>query len=175
MSGPAKVKVGISSCLLGNAVRYNGGHKRCRDIIDFFGECFDWVPLCPETECGMPVPREPINLFSNGDRLFLRTVETKRDITAAMEAWCAGKLAELLQSGLYGFIGKSASPSCALYDCDIRDTITGRTIGSGRGFWTERLLDLLPPLPVEDESALVRKDARQDFLERVLAYAGIRT
>lgn len=108
------IKIGVSSCLLGEPVRYDGGHKHDHYITDILGNCFSLVPVCPEVGCGLPVPREAMRLEGDPEAPRLLTHQSRGDLTAPMLAFCAAKVKELEQEDLCGFIFKKNSPSCGL-------------------------------------------------------------
>ena len=170
-------RIGISRCLLGDAVRYDGGHKRDSLILAAFGPHVEWVPVCPEVEIGMGTPREPIQLVASRDgvpsgpeRVRLVGVQSGEDWTARMEAWTAERVRELARLKLSGYILKKDSPSCGMDAVPVRhaDGVT-RT---GRGLFAQALMDALPDLPVEDEARLQDAAIRERFIARVFAYHG---
>jgi len=112
--GALKPRVGVSACLLGEAVRYDGAHKRDRLLADTFGRFVEWVPVCPETECGLPVPRESMHLEGNPDSPRLVTTRTQQDHTERMTRWAGQRLNELADLDLCGVIFKTNSPSSAM-------------------------------------------------------------
>jgi len=150
-------RVGISRCLLGDAVRYDGGHKRNDVIIETFGPVVEWVPVCPEVEAGMTTPREPIELVPSGDGLHVIGITTRRDWTADMTRFAAARIATLEALELSGYIFKSGSPSCGL---------------EGPGLFARVVMNALPGLPIEDEMRLQDAGIRAGFLARVRAYRG---
>ena len=109
-----KIRLGISSCLLGNAVRYDGGHKLDRFITETLGRYVEYVPVCPEVECGMPIPRESMRLEGDPELPRLVTTRTKIDKTDQMAGWAKRRVADLEKEGLLGFIFKSDSPSSGM-------------------------------------------------------------
>src|SRR5512136_687892 len=109
---PGEIKIGVSACLLGEKVRYDGGHKHDRCITDTLGRVFSLIPVCPEVECGLPVPREVMRLEGAPAHPRLVTVESRLDLTERLLAFCREKMAELEGEALSGFILKSRSPSC---------------------------------------------------------------
>lgn len=156
--------IGVSSCLLGAPVRYNGGHSRCRFLTDDLAPYVDWVPFCPEIEIGLGAPRETLRLTGDG-RLVNRSGTA--DHTAAMAALP-------LPSGLDGYVLKAKSPSCGIrsiprYDADGRPADR-----RGRGVYAARLIEADPLLPVEDEGRLNDPGLREAFVERVFARARLR-
>ena len=114
-----RIPIGISTCLLGINVRYNGGHKRDRFILQTLGDYFDYVPVCPEVECGMSTPRESMRLVGNEDEYRLMTHTTKLDKTEQMRQWALRRVKELEEKGLCGYIFKSKSPSSGLHRVKI--------------------------------------------------------
>lgn len=150
-------KVGISRCLLGDAVRYDGGHKRNETILDALGPQVDWVAVCPEVEIGMSTPREPIQLIPGRDGVHMIGLESGNDWTLPMRHFSTRRVAELAALRLSGYILKSGSPSCGL---------------EGPGLFARALLDAMPALPIEDEMRLQDPIVRDGFIARVLAYRG---
>jgi uncharacterized protein YbbK (DUF523 family) len=166
-----RIRVGISACLLGQKVRYDGGHKRCRPVTDTLGRIFEWVPVCPEVELGLGVPRETLRLEgrSGSPRLVFR--DTRDDITDRMTAWSRRRLAQLERLDLCGFVLKSRSPSCGMSRVKVfRAGASGRPSLRGVGLFARALMDRFPLLPVEEEGRLRGRAARDGFVERVLAY-----
>jgi uncharacterized protein YbbK (DUF523 family) len=168
-------RIGISRCLLGDEVRYDGGHKRDSTVLGALGSQVEWVPVCPEVEIGMGTPREPIQLIASGDgvpsgneHVRLVGLQTREDWTARMEAWAAERVRELERLELSGYILKKDSPSCGLEAVPVRhaDSVT-RT---GRGLFAQALVEALPDLPVEDEARLQDSAIREQFIARVFAY-----
>jgi uncharacterized protein YbbK (DUF523 family) len=167
--GLDKIRVGISTCLLGEKVRYDGGHKLDRYIVNTLGRFFQFVPVCPEHEAGYPIPRPPFRL--EGDKADPRLVTPKdgEDHTDRMKAWSADRLDELEQQGLCGYILKSRSPSCGLLSVKLHDG-NGRPAGDGSGLFARALADRFPDLPVEEESHFGDPHFAETFIERVSAY-----
>ncbi|MBN2736537.1 MAG: DUF523 and DUF1722 domain-containing protein [Spirochaetales bacterium] len=161
----AKPLVGISTCLLGKDVRYNGGHKLDRYLRDVLGQFVDYFPVCPEAECGLGIPREPVRLVEVDGRIRLMTQNTGLDKTGQMESWMNQKLPELVSSKLCGFIFKAKSPSSGLYRIKVYRKNGFST--DGRGIFAKALTDALPTLPVEDEGRLHDPGLRENFIERI--------
>jgi uncharacterized protein YbbK (DUF523 family) len=162
------MRVGVSACLLGDAVRYDGGHKHS-SVIEALGDGLEWVKVCPEVECGMGTPREPIQLVERDGRLRLRTVTTGADDTGRMTAFATRRLDEFAALELCGFILKSRSPSCGPTAVAVHDA-DGVIRRTGTGMFALALLDRFPDLPIEDEERLADPDVRARFIERVAAY-----
>ena len=109
-----KIRLGISSCLMGNPVRYDGGHKLDEFLVRTLGAYVDYVPVCPEVECGMSIPREALRLVGDPAAPGLITVKTKKDYTGQMTNWARRRVCELEAEDLCGFIFKSRSPSSGM-------------------------------------------------------------
>jgi uncharacterized protein YbbK (DUF523 family) len=166
----ATIRVGISACLLGQEVRYDGGHKRAGFLVDAFGQSVEWVPVCPEVEAGFGTPREPVQLSRDDGALRLVTVTTRRDLTAPMDEFMRRHLPELRLEELSGYILKANSPSCGPGQVEIFDGDGVTHVQSGRGLFAEALIRQFPALPVEDEGRLADPRLLDDFIKRVFAY-----
>lgn len=160
------LKIGISACLLGQNVRYNGGHAREHFLTDTLGPYMDYVPVCPEVECGMPVPRETIRLVGDPEAPRLMTTKSKKDMTEQMQTWTQSRLDQLAAEHLRGFIFKSASPSCGLGSAKVY-TEQGMPSKRGRGIFAKMFTDRFPWLPVEEESRLHDPVPRENFITRI--------
>jgi len=163
------IKVGVSSCLLGEKVRYDGGHKHERYITDTLGRYFTFVPVCPEVEAGMPTPREAMRLEGDPAAPRLRTRICRIDKTGQMLAFCRSKVVELEQSELCGFIFKKDSPSSGLFRVKVYDE-TGMPKKSGSGLFAAAVAKHFPLLPLEEEGRLYDAALRENFIERVFCY-----
>jgi uncharacterized protein YbgA (DUF1722 family)/uncharacterized protein YbbK (DUF523 family) len=170
---PASIRIGISACLLGQQVRFDGGHKRDSFLTDTFGRFVDWVPVCPEVECGLGTPREAMRLVRHGDDLQLLTVKTRIDLTAAMQRLSRSRASALARENLSGYVLKKDSPSCGLERVKVYDP-NGTPARTGRGLFAAALVDALPYLPVEEEGRLSDPRLRDNFVERVFAYWRLR-
>ncbi|GFE61878.1 DUF523 domain-containing protein [Geobacter sp. AOG2] len=164
---PVPIAVGVSSCLLGERVRYDGGHKHDRSITGCLGRLFRLVPVCPEVGCGLPTPREPMSL--EGDPAAPRLVAnmSRIDLTDRMLTWCARRVVDLEGENLCGFIFKKGSPSCGLYQVPIHD---GGAVRNGAGLFATALTRRFPLMPVEEEGRLSDPGCREEFIQRVLDY-----
>jgi len=166
-------RVGISRCLLGDEVRYDGGHKRDALLISTLGALVEWVPVCPEVEVGMGTPREAIDLIESDEgvpagqaRVRLLGVESRVDWTGRMTTWSAERVQTF--ADLDGYVLKSDSPSCGLQGVRVHGS--AGIVRIGRGLFAEALVKMLPDLPVEEERRLHDQSLRDDFLSRVLSY-----
>ena len=185
-------RIGISRCLLGDEVRYDGGHKRDPFLSTTLGRFVEWVPMCPELEVGMGVPREAICLVaradgvpSGGERVRLLGVNTGTDWTVRMAEFSRDRVHALSFEKLSGYVLKKDSPSCGMNRVRVSvapvglpgGATRGRAAGSrrGRGLFAEALLGALPNLPVEEEGRLNDPALRENFVERIFAYQRVRT
>ena len=158
-----KVKLGISACLLGEKVRYDGGHKKDPLILESFGRHTELVPFCPEAGCGLGVPREPLYLKWSGKNPRVVTVRTGRDMTSLLETGCTGLLNRIERQALWGFIVKSRSPSCG-----PEVVVQGpRGPSTAKGLFVRMAGERFPLLPVEDDEALHCPEVRRHFLRRL--------
>jgi uncharacterized protein YbgA (DUF1722 family)/uncharacterized protein YbbK (DUF523 family) len=165
-----KIRLGISSCLLGNKVRYDGRHKLDRFLTDTLGPWVEYVPVCPEVECGMPIPRESMRLEGNPECPRLITTRTKIDKTDQMLTWAGKRIDELEKENLSGFIFKSGSPSSGMERVKIYDG-KGMPSRKGIGLFARAFMEYFPLLPVEDDGRLNDPALRENFIERVFALA----
>jgi uncharacterized protein YbgA (DUF1722 family)/uncharacterized protein YbbK (DUF523 family) len=167
------VKIGVSACLLGEHVRYDGGHKRDAFVVDTLGRYVTWVSVCPEMEIGLGAPREPIRL--QGDPAAPRLVGTTTgiDLTRRMTDYARSCVRALAGLGLSGYILKRASPSCGMERVKVysENGMPGR---AGRGLFASALMDGLPLLPVEEEGRLSDPRLRENFITRVFAHRRLR-
>ena len=163
------IRVGISSCLLGLEVRYDGGHKRDRTLTEILGRFVQWVPVCPEFELGLGVPRETLRLEGkNADpRLVFR--DSRREITVAMRSWSSRRAETLLAEDLSGYVFKKDSPSCGMERVKVYGE-RGAVRKEGVGLFARELMRRFPLLPVEEEGRLDDPSLRKNFIGRVFAY-----
>jgi uncharacterized protein YbgA (DUF1722 family)/uncharacterized protein YbbK (DUF523 family) len=167
------IRVGLSACLRGDEVRFNGGHSRQRYLTDTLGQFFEFVTACPEVEAGMGVPRPTVRLAAIGEKI--RVIDPKNNIdwTAAMEEHAVGRASMVDEYQLSGFILKSKSPSCGVSRVKVYAE-NGMPTYDGRGVFTAELLRRYPRLPVEEEGRLNDPGLRENFVERVFAYHRLR-
>lgn len=160
------VRLGISACLLGEPVRYDGGHKLDRFVRDTLGQYVEYVPVCPEAECGLGVPRESMHLEGDPHAPRLVTSRTKRDITDRMLARAHNRVSELEGKNLCGFIFKSNSPSSGMERVKIFDR-NGMPRKIGIGVFAGIFMNHFPLIPVEEEGRLHDPALRESFIERI--------
>lgn len=163
-----KIRLGISRCLLGEAVRYDGGHKLDRFLRDTLGQYVEYVPVCPEVECGLGIPREVMHLEGDPEAPRLITSRTRRDVTDQMLAWAHRRVVELEDEGLCGFIFKSNSPSSGMERVKITNQ-SGMPRKIGRGVFAGIFMKHFPSLPAEEEGRLHDPALRENFIERMFA------
>ena len=163
------IAVGVSSCLLGEQVRYDGGHKRDSFVSDQLAGYFSFYAVCPEVACGMSVPREPIRLYGNPEDPQVVTVKSGIDCGEPLKRWVHQAIIVIKQRGLRGFILKKNSPSCGLYRMKVYQE-KGPPQPHGRGIFAHALVEAVPLLPVEEEGRLTDAVLRENFVEQVFAY-----
>jgi uncharacterized protein YbgA (DUF1722 family)/uncharacterized protein YbbK (DUF523 family) len=159
----------IFKILLGQTVRYDGRHKRDYYLTDIFARFVEWVPVCPELEVGMGVPREPVRLVAHAREPSLIAERSGKDWSAAMRRFSAGRAGELKRLNLSGYILKKASPSCGMQRVKVYSQ-KGGAPREGRGLFAAALINTLPLMPVEEEGRLKDAILRENFIERVFAY-----
>ena len=167
------LRLGVSSCLLGETVRFDGGHKRDRFVTDLLGEFVEWVAVCPEVEVGMGTPRPALRLRGEAGRPRLVEIKSGRDHTSAMERYAARRTRELRALDLCGYVLKKNSPSCGFARVKVYGE-KGMPTRSSQGLFARALVEAFPHLPVEDEGRLNDSRLRENFIERVFAYQRLR-
>jgi len=161
-----KIRLGISACLLGEEVRYDGGHKHDRYLTDTLGRYVEYVPVCPEVEAGFGIPREAMRLEGDPNAPHLVTRRTKRDLTESMLAWAKKRALELEGQDLCGFIFKSRSPSSGMERIAVYNE-KGMPVKKGIGLFARVFMDHFPLVPVEEEGRLHDPKLRENFIECV--------
>lgn len=159
-------RIGISSCLLGEPVRYDGGHRKQPALLEAFAGQVEWVASCPEAELSLGVPRETIQIELREGALTLMTTQTRRDLTDSMIAWAKRRANALAAMNVSGYVFKARSPSCGVSSVAV---VGGGN--DGTGFFAAALIRRLPNLPVVEEDQLTSPAARQNFLDQVRRYA----
>lgn len=166
---PRELRIGISACLLGQEVRFDGGHKHDRFLTGTVGPFVTYVPVCPEVEVGMGTPRETIRLEKDGEGLRLVAPKSGTDHTESMAAYSRDRVRELAGEDLSGYILKKDSPSCGMERVKVYNP-AGMAEKNGRGLFARILMEALPLLPVEEEGRLNDPRLRDNFFVRVFAY-----
>lgn len=168
------LRIGISSCLLGDEVRFDGGHKRDPFLTDTLGPFVEWVRVCPEAEVGMGIPRETLRLVKvDGDTRMI-TTRTGIDHTDSMRAFAVRRTRELDSLDLRGYVLKKDSPSCGMERVKVYDAEISAPVRSGVGIYAAVLKAHFPALPIEEEGRLQDPVLRENFIERVFAYDRLR-
>jgi uncharacterized protein YbgA (DUF1722 family)/uncharacterized protein YbbK (DUF523 family) len=169
----SQIRIGISACLLGQEVRFDGGHKRDQFLTTVLAPHVEFVPVCPEVEMGLGTPRETLRLVRQGGGLRMITTRTGVDHTDAMNRWASKRLAVLEKEDLSGYVLKKDSPSCGMERVKTYGD-GGPPARDGRGLFAAALLERMPLLPVEEEGRLSDATLRENFIERVFAYRRLR-
>jgi len=169
-----EIRIGVSACLLGAEVRYDGGHKRDDFLLSSLGRHVTWVPVCPELEFGLGVPRESLRLVGDPESPSLIGARSGADHGAGMRAWASKRVEALADLDLDGYVLKKDSPSCGLFRVKLHDQ-DGGVSRKGQGIFARALVERLPLLPVEEEGRLHDPRLRESFVERVFAHHRWRT
>ena len=164
-----KIMLGISTCLLGEKVRYDGGHKLDHYLKETLGRYVEWVPVCPEADMGLPVPREPMRLVGDPASPRLVTIRSRVDYTDRMIRWAEALMRRLSRMDLRGFIFKSRSPSSGMKGVRVYGD-SGVPSGTGAGIFAREFMRHFPLLPVEDDGRLRDPSVRENFIERIFVY-----
>jgi uncharacterized protein YbbK (DUF523 family) len=161
-----KIKLGISSCLLGKNVRYDGGHKLDSILKDSLGKYVEYVPVCPEVECGLGVPRKSMRLEGEPDSLRLIITETRQDVTKRMVNWAQKRVIQLEKEDIRGFIFKTDSPSCGIKKVKVFNE-KNMLVDAGVGIFAQIFMKHFPSLPVQDEENLHDSGLRENFIVKL--------
>jgi uncharacterized protein YbgA (DUF1722 family)/uncharacterized protein YbbK (DUF523 family) len=171
------IKIGVSSCLLGEQVRFDGGHKRSDFLVDTLGGFVEFVPVCPEMEIGLGVPRETLRLVHDGNASHEARLVTNKsgiDLTEKMNAYAERRVIALGRAELCGYVLKKDSPSCGMERVRVYGP-SGMPSRDGSGLFAAALIRRYPCLPVEEEGRLNDPHLRENFVERVFAYRRLRS
>ncbi|MHB1847014.1 MAG: YbgA family protein [Deltaproteobacteria bacterium] len=175
MTPSNRPRIGVSACLLGQSVRYDGGHKQNAFVTSALAKCADLVPVCPEVEAGLPVPREALRLLRTPDSITLAHARSGADETQRMQAWAEERVTRLAAQDLDGFVLKKDSPSCGLERVRVysrrREQPPTR---DGTGFFAAKLRERLTALPLTEEGWLNDAGLKESFLEQVFTHARMR-
>ncbi|NIQ02676.1 MAG: DUF1722 domain-containing protein [Nitrospinaceae bacterium] len=163
-----KIRVGVSSCLLGERVRWNGDHKQDLYVKGLLGQYFEWVPTCPEVEIGMGIPRETVQLQGGAHQPRMVGTRSGQDWTAPMNRYSRQRAKELANLNLCGYIFKNRSPSCGIARIKVYGS-DGRATPNGRGLFAGAVMEHVPWIPIEDEGRLRDARIRENFITRVFA------
>lgn len=163
------LRLGISRCLLGDEVRFDGGHKRDQFLTDLLGRYVEWIPVCPEVEAGLGTPREAMRLVGSLHHPRLVTITSGTDHTKTVDKMAAHRLRELAELDLSGYVFKKGSPSCGIERVRIYNE-TGMPARNGIGLFARAFIEQFPLIPVEEEGRLCDPTLRENFIERVFCY-----
>ena len=161
-----KLRVGISSCILGNPVRWNAGHKLDKYLTHTLGQFVEYVPVCPEVEVGLGVPRESMRLVGDPEKPRLITFKSKTDHTDRMVRWARKRVRELEKENLCGFIFKSDSPSSGMIRVKVYND-KGMPHKVGVGIFAREFMHQFPSIPVEDDGRLNNPQIRENFIQQI--------
>lgn len=166
---PEKIKIGVSTCLLGHKVRYDGNHSHDRYLTQTLGMFVQYIPVCPEVECGMSIPREAVRLTGDPENPRLLTQKTRVDLTRMMTDWIPGRLKDLEKENLCGFVFKGKSPSSGLYRIRVygEDNKVRKT---GIGLFARAFTRHFPRIPVEEAGRLQDPRLREHFIEKIFSF-----
>jgi uncharacterized protein YbgA (DUF1722 family)/uncharacterized protein YbbK (DUF523 family) len=163
------LRLGISRCLIGDEVRFDGGHKRDSFLTDVFGRYVEWVPVCPEVEAGLGTPREAMRLVGDPQNPRLVTIKSGTDHTRALETLTTNRIAQLMELDLSGYVFKKGSPSCGIERVRLYNE-HGIPNRNGVGLFARAFIEEFPLIPVEEEGRLCEPTLRENFIERVFCY-----
>jgi len=163
------LRIGVSRCLLGDEVRYDGGHKRDRFLTDVLGRYVEWVAICPEVEAGFGTPREAMRLVGDLKHPQLLTIKSERNLTKPLLQFSERKVASLEEDDLSGYIFKKDSPSCGIERVRVFNR-HGMPARNGVGLFARAFTERFPLVPIEDEGRLCDPVLRDNFIERVFSY-----
>ncbi|NRA46157.1 MAG: DUF1722 domain-containing protein [Oligoflexales bacterium] len=163
----SKIKIGTSSCLLGQKVRFDGQHKYHWYINEILGKYFEYVPICPEAEVGMGIPRKTVRLVGPLKNPNMVEPVSGEDWTDRINKFTRSKIKSL--DGLSGYLFKKGSPSCGAFRVKVYQK-NGIPLANGQGLFAKQVIEAYPLLPVEEEGRLNDHKLRENFLERVFGY-----
>ncbi len=154
---PARtIRVGASACLLGEVCRYDGKDQRHGELIALASRGIELIPVCPEVECGLPVPRPPMHLRADpGGSVRLVVIDSGEDLTEMMLRWARRRIGELAEEQLSGFVFKSRSPSCGLHGVPVYDQAGGATSATTAGLFARLFVECFSSLPAMSELAVL--------------------
>lgn len=169
MESMEKIRLGISACLLGQNVRYDGGHQLDRYLRDILGRFVEYVPVCPEVEMGLPIPRETLRLIGEAGNPRLVFSKSGEDVTERMMAWAKKRLDALEKENLCGFIFKARSPISGMARVKLYDR-NGVPNTNGVGLFARLFMERFPLLPVEEDGRLHDPRLRETFLGAIFTF-----
>ena len=165
-----KIKIGVSSCLIGEKVRWNGDHKQDRYVREILSRYFEYIPVCPEVEVGMGVPRETVALYGDPEKPSMISKKTQTDWTKPMEKYIKSRINTLSADDLCGYIFKSKSPSCGMSRVPLYSEFGSHKVKHGPGMFANAFINSFPLVPTEDEGRLNDPRIRENFIVRVFSF-----
>ncbi|PIR00969.1 MAG: hypothetical protein COV66_03845 [Nitrospinae bacterium CG11_big_fil_rev_8_21_14_0_20_45_15] len=165
-----KIKIGVSSCLLGEKVRWNGEHKQDRFVKDILGKYFQYISVCPEVEMGMGVPRETVALYGSLEKPRVIAESSGTDWTREMNRYVKARISTLNKDNLSGYIFKNKSPSCGLRKIPVHSDNQGGKVHQGSGIFANAFVKTFPLIPVEEEGRLNDPGIRENFIVRIFSF-----
>ena len=166
----SKIKIGVSSCLLGEKVRWNGDHKQNHFVREILANYFEYISICPEMEVGMGVPRETVALYGNLEKSRMISRKTQTDWTKPMQKYIQVRINSLTREDLCGFIFKSKSPSCGLSRVPVYSEFGSHSVRHGSGMFAQEFTNKFPLIPTEDEGRLNDSRIRENFIVKVFSF-----
>ena len=165
-----KIKIGMSSCLLGEEVRWDADHNHDQYVRDVLGSYFDYVSICPEVDVGMGVPRETVALYGTLENPKMITKRSKTDWTKKMNHYTKDRIHELTKENLCGYVFKGKSPSCGIGKVPIYSEFGSSRMRHGSGMFASSFVKVFPLVPVEDERRLHDPVIRENFIVRIFCF-----
>ena len=169
-----KIKIGVSSCLIGEKVRWNGDHKQNHFVREILANYFEYVSVCPEMEVGMGVPRETVALYGNLEKSRMISKKTQTDWTKPMEYYIKDRISSLEHENLCGYIFKSKSPSCGLGRVPVYAEFGSHRVRHGAGVFAKAFTNKFPLVPTEDEGRLNDPMIRENFIVKVFSFSRLK-
>lgn len=164
------IKIGVSSCLIGEKVRWNGDHKQDRYVRQILGNYFEYIPVCPEMEVGMGVPRETVALYGTPEAPKMISKTSKIDWTERMNRYVKDRINKLAHDDLSGYIFKSKSPSCGIARVPVFSETDPSKARHRGGMFAHAFMNEFPLVPIEDEGRLNDAKIRENFIVRVFSF-----
>ena len=165
-----KIRIGVSSCLIGEKVRWNGDHKQDRYVREILSRYFEYIPVCPEVEVGMGVPRETVALYGDPEKPSMISKKTQTDWTKPMEKYIKSRINSLSADDLCGYIFKSKSPSCGMGRVPLYSEFGSHKVKHGPGMFANAFINSFPLVPTEEEGRLNDPRIRENFIVRVFSF-----
>jgi uncharacterized protein YbgA (DUF1722 family)/uncharacterized protein YbbK (DUF523 family) len=165
-----KIRIGVSSCLIGEKVRWNGDHKQDRYVREILSRYFEYIPVCPEMEVGMGVPRETVALYGDPQKPSMISKKTQTDWTKPMEKYIKSRINNLSADDLCGYIFKSKSPSCGMGRVPLYSEFGSHKVKHGPGMFANAFINSFPLVPTEEEGRLNDPRIRENFIVRVFSF-----